>query len=189
MAITRSIETRVMEGLRRDFLADADITAYFVTSGGGVHVGPLLDHDEIQSPPQINISLMPTDSYEAGIGHSSKDMIGLFVKVYFHVADRDFVGGGLNPIDYVSHLIRICFNGSVDPYTGATNGSGYVLDPDHVVITPAPAPLPSLRWLTTHCMQVDVSAAMVLPGNSALIIPFAVAYETRVNSLTRVREN
>jgi hypothetical protein len=184
MTVARSIETRLMEGLRRDFLADADVLSYFT---GGVDIGPLIDVNPKLSPPQIQLATMASDAYENGTGGISKDRVPILVKVFFPVnSQKSFTVGDLNPHDYVRHLENIVANGSIDPAALplARNGRGWVLDPYWSGSATDP-----LRWLNTAFYGVTRGEARVLPNNAALLIAFAVDYETRVNNLTREREN
>lgn len=186
MTILRSIETRMMEALRRDFLADADIAAYF----RGVFVGPLPSGDPATIyPPQINISLTPNDTYTAGVGSLTKHKVTIAVGAYFSVVGQDLpldtTTPPLNPIDYVRHLQLIALNGSIDPYTGLVNGRGYLLDPDYVVPDPLPAPpWDALRWLNTSCGGCTDPVLLFTNDNSAVVGPFLIDYEIWVITLT-----
>ena len=188
-AFDRTVETRTMEGYRRDFLADPDIAAFF---HGNVNVGPLLGDDEIVSPPQINISLLPGDVYEVGTGGVVKDRLPIYVKAYFPPELKSYRIGGRNPHDVVARLIMIVTRGSIDPCTGLVNDNGYVLDPDWPVPPPPiPTPYDPLRWLTTHLYGCSKQAALLVPPDKPrfLLIPFAIDAETKLNPLTRERMN
>lgn len=186
MTVVRAPETRIMEGLRRDFLADADAAAYWlVGEEQTIYVGPLLDHDPSITPPQINISLMPPDSYEPGAGGRAKDLVSILVKCLFPaLAQRRFAIGGLNPHDYVRHLENICTAGSIDPVAAppARNGYGWVLDPDAAPMSDDPT-----RWLTTAMLEIRRSVSLVLPKSNAVQIAFAATYEIDVDNITRQR--
>jgi hypothetical protein len=183
MAITRSIETRLMEGLRRDFLADADIAEYF---DGRIFVGPLIEDDANVVTPQINISLLPGDIYEGGQGGTTKDRFPVLVKAYFPVQGQtsSFEVGGINPHDVVSRLIQIVTAGSIDPATGVVspNALGYVYDPDWTGSQSDPK-----RWLTRAWYGCTKQAAVMANDNSFLLIPFAIDYEGEIDTRTRER--
>ena len=184
MAIERCVETRMMEGVRRDFLADADVVD-FVKSR--VEVGPLFDDPISIVAPQINIALLTADGFEAGAGGVSKERIGIFVKAYFH--QESLTVGGINPQDYVTRLKTIIAKGSIDPYTGITNGNGWLLDPDYVLAEPLPTPDDPLRWLNTYWHGCTNQPALPMKGTGLIVIPFAIDYETMLDTLTRQRVN
>lgn len=184
-AIERSVETRMMEAVRRDFLADAFIATYFTNR---IYVGPLSNDPASIVPPQINIALAPSDIYKPGTGGVSVDGIPILVGVYFPVTGQDepFAVGpdSVNPHDYVKHLQLIILNGSIDPYTGARNEQGFLLDPDYTVLDPAPVPLDARRWLNIACYGCTKQVALFTKDNAAMVIPFVIDYEVRVITLT-----
>ena len=184
--ITREVETRAMEGLRRDFLAVPTVNAYF---HGNILVGPLLDNDEIVQPPQINLSLLPGDVYDAGMGGVTRDQIPLMMKVYFPAELKAFKIGGTNPHSVVSVLIRIITRGSIDPYTDEPNGNGYILDPDWNATPPLVSPADPLRWINTHTYGCTKQAALMVPMDKPryMLIPVAISLETKLDPITRQR--
>jgi hypothetical protein len=183
MTIARSIETRMLEGIRRDFLADADVATEYGTK---VYIGPLFDDANDITPPQINLAIMP-GVFELGVGGATGQEISILVKIYRPVTEhRVFAAGETTPHDWLYHLQLILASGSVDPHTEAANGQGYVLDPDYDS-DPLPDPALATRWLTTSLTGFRDMPALILPDDSALVMPFLAMYTTRVDNRTRLR--
>lgn len=177
MAVVRSVKTRLLEGLRRDFVADSDVSGYFT---GGVLVGPLTDDPQVLHPPQINIAFLPNELFEPGVGGTSKDIIGVLVKGYFPTEKSNFKVGSVNGHDWMEHLMKIILRGSED-----SDGSrGWIKDPDHVG-----APTDPLRWLNTAMPDfAEFPSRHVLEAN-AVLLAFAGRFQTRLDNVTLARTN
>jgi hypothetical protein len=129
VSISRSIATRLLEGMRLLLVSDADI-ADPTKFRGGVHVGPLVpdatDGDPIIAPRQINLMFAPNlvidQFFSSHAGQATIPVIIAFYAPYSKEAIN--VSTGVNEYDYFEHIQKVLANGT----EGA--GNGKIVNPD-----------------------------------------------------------
>jgi hypothetical protein len=128
--ITRSIETKLLQGIKLALLADSDIGDK-LKFAGGVNIGPLTPDptkgDQLIVPRQINLMIAPNIEFEAnrtsGISDSAIPVVIAFYDFMTYEAS-DAVSPNLLPWDYFEHIQKVLMKGSDG------NNQGKIVNPD-----------------------------------------------------------
>lgn len=183
MTIARSIATRLIEGIQRDLLADADVATG--RWGGRAYLAPLIGDDGSITCPQIGMIYLPA-SFVPGVSNVSDTTVSILITLYEQFSKDPVTKGSTSAKDYVEHIQKIISKGSL---TGNPNPlkPGLILDPDDVSGGTA-----SLRWLnvTTATYKELLPVVRIDPKTQMPKMTgyaFVATFETRIDDGTRAR--
>lgn len=127
MTITRSIQIRACEAVRRDFLADSYVQEYWKNR---VNVGPLIGQDTSITTPQIGIFPVNTPFAPGATGVSITDFsIGILMFEKYTTAPH--VVGDVSPFCKRDHLKKILMSARYNTAMEADEAEGALVDPDN----------------------------------------------------------
>jgi hypothetical protein len=184
MSFQRSLLTRLVEGLVRDFLADADAFAYW---GKAVYKGPFVPRADLPVSG-LQVIVLPTPGVqhtEPGVGgaqqnHTLSILVGIFAPIANEPLPSGLTGGpaggpALNEYDRLEKLKRIILAG--------TNGvnAGKILDPDSNGDTTV-----GTNYLNTG-MPTFRDYPPIPIKKSAMFWSFGADFRTQINNLTLQR--
>jgi hypothetical protein len=186
VSISRSIATRLLEGMRLLLVSDADI-ADPTKFRGGVHVGPLVpdatDGDPIIAPRQINLMFAPNlvidQFFSSHAGQATIPVIIAFYAPYSKEAIN--VSSGVNEYDYFEHIQKVLANGTEGV------GNGKIVNPDDPTNPSAILKYLNVAAPTFRTTLMGVAVNSEKQENIARCYAAIAVYETREDIVTRGR--
>ena len=182
MAFTRSLLTRLCEGLVRDFLANADVASYW---GARFFNGPYQATDESIAVPQGTVLPAPgTAKEEPGVsGVQGNQILSVLVGIYEPYRPGPLPTGptALNEYDRLQLLKTII--------TAGTDGGnqGKIIDPDQPGSND-----PVQKYLNVDMPTFkDVIPRLVLAKDrqiAAVFWGFGADFRTRIDNITLLRK-
>jgi|SRR5581483_4022396 len=177
MAFTRSLLTRLTEGLIRDFLANADVQAYWKTR---FYKGPFVSDDPSIAVPQGTVLPAPGAAVEepgvSGVNgnHILAAIIGIFEPI--RAGALKIGATEIDEYDRLQLLKTIIAAGSDG------NNQGKIIDPDN-----AGSGDPTQKYLNTDFPRFRDIRPRLLP-EKAIFWSFLAEFPTRIDNLTLLRK-
>jgi hypothetical protein len=188
MAFTRSLLTRLCEGLIRDFLANTDVQGYWKTR---FYKGPFLGNDPSINSPQGTVLPAPgTQVIEPGVSGVQSDHILSVLVGIFEPVRKGPLAIGVTVLDEYDRLQLL----KTIIITGSNNGEspGKIIDPDNAgsgdttqkylnTNLPTFRDLPP-RWISKFNKETNKDELV------ASFWSFQADFETRIDNTTILRK-
>lgn len=172
--LQRELLSRLVQGLLRDFAANADALAYWKTR---MYKGPLVEADGSIVSPQLTVLPAPgLDVTEPGTaGVQSNHVLTAYVGIYEQIRRGPSVATDYDPTDRLGLLERIILNGSDG------NLQGKIIDQIN-----SGSSDPTQKYLNTNMPTIRHTVPRIIPGK-AEVYAFLASFQTKVDNITLLR--
>lgn len=186
MAILRSVETKLAEGVLNVFKQDADTYGAAGYWRDRIRIGPWVGNDSMLVTPQVSIVIAPNSIFDAGVSGVADNTVALIIANFERFTSEPFTPGALSSICNVRHLQKLIAKGSFDATIPGFSNDGKIIDPDN-----ASSSNPTLKYLNNSVANFnDITPQVVVDKSgkpSALLFAFVASFVTREDNKTRIR--
>lgn len=187
MAILRSIDTKIAEGVLNLFKLDADSYGAAGYWRDRIRIGPWVGNDTLLITPQVSILAAPNAIFEPGVSGVADNTVALIIGCFERYQSEPFVPGATSSICKVRHLQKLIAQGSYDTVSSAFTNNGKIIDPDNPTSVDATQKYLNNSPATFHDLPPQVVVDKGGKAPVALLFPFIAAFVTREDNRTRIR--